>query len=132
MGDASMWGGMMRQIVVGGLGMAGFFSVGTAKSDTSTCSTTFTGTFEAIQTVIFQNRGCTSSFCHDASASGGLNLMPDVAYANLVNQPAQTVAGWFRVFPGQRDRSLLYQNTAAATLPDQFKAPLPPMPLGGA
>jgi hypothetical protein len=92
----------------------------------------FPSTFAAIQKVIFENRGCTESVCHGGPAgtgNGGLDLRPDVAYENLVNQPSQTVPGWFRVFPGQRDRSLLFVNVAAKTMPDEYTAPLRPMPL---
>ena len=100
-----------------------------AATDTS-CQKTFTSTFAAIQTVIFENHHCTDIACHSSVAKmGGLDLSTDVAYDNLLNQPSQTVAGWYRVFPGQRDRSLLFQNLAAKTLPDQFTAPLRPMPL---
>ena len=38
------------------------------------CSNNFPSTFAAIQKVIFESRGCTSAACHDASASGGLDL----------------------------------------------------------
>jgi hypothetical protein len=97
------------------------------------CEQNFPSTFAAIQKVIFEKRGCTNTICHGADANlavnGGLDLRPDVAYDNLVSQPAQTVPDWFRVFPGQRDRSLLFQNVAAKTIPDQFHAPLRPMPL---
>src|SRR5262245_49286915 len=83
----------------------------------------FPSTFAAIQKVIFENRGCTNQVCHGTDANlavnGGLDLRPDVAYDNLVNKPAESVPGWFRVFPGQRDRSLLFQNVAAKTLPDE-------------
>ena len=93
----------------------------------------FPSTFAAIQKVIFENRGCTNPVCHGAApdlvVNGGLDLRPDVAYDSLVSEPAQTVPGWFRVFPGQRDRSLLFQNVAAKTFPDEFDAPLRAMPL---
>ncbi len=121
-----------------GSGAALLAVAGTAPADTtSTCTTSFPSTFAAIQTVIFQNRHCTDAGCHDASAQGGLNLLPDVAYDNLVNQPVQTVTTnspegpWLRVFPGQRDRSLLFQNVAALTEPNLYTAPLRPMPQGG-
>ncbi len=98
--------------------------------DSSSCQNNFPSTFAAIQKVVLENRGCTNSVCHGAdAATGGLDLRPEVAYDNLVNQPSQTVPGWFRVFPGQRDRSLLFLNLAAKTLPAQFTAPLRPMPL---
>lgn len=92
----------------------------------------FSSTFEAIQKVIFEKRQCTDAVCHGgppSTANGGLDLRPDVAYDNLVSKPSQTVPGWFRVFPGQRDRSLLFVNVGAKTLPDEYSAPLRAMPL---
>jgi len=93
------------------------------------CQETFPSTFAAIQKVVFEKRGCTDAVCHGAARNGGLDLTPDAAYDSLVNQPSETVPGWFRVFPGQRDRSLLFLNLAAKTFPDDFKAPLRAMPL---
>src|SRR5262245_26090016 len=98
----------------------------------TTCENNFPSTFAAIQKVIFEKDGCTNVVCHGAdpgTGNGFLDLRPDNAYDDLVNKASQTVPGWFRVFPGERDRSLLYQNVAAKTLPDQFTAPLRPMPL---
>jgi hypothetical protein len=99
------------------------------------CDLRFDGTFELIEKVIFQDRGCTSSGCHDASAQGGLVLLPGVAYDNLIDQPVQSVSaeqfpGLLRVVPGRKDRSLLWLNVAAATRPDLWKAPKQPMPIG--
>lgn len=91
----------------------------------------FPSTFAAIQKVIFENRGCTSTICHgsapDLARNGNLDLRPDVAYDSL-RAASATVPGWTRVFPGQRDRSLLFQNLAAKTFPDDFSAPLRAMP----
>ena len=102
----------------------------------SGCDKQFDSTFALIQDAIFNNRGCTSGGCHNAAAAGGLNLSPDVAYDNLVDQPAQSVSdetfpGLRRIVPGNKQRSLLWLNLAAATLPEQWKAPLRPMPQGG-
>ncbi|HSP95961.1 MAG TPA: hypothetical protein VL049_01780 [Candidatus Dormibacteraeota bacterium] len=94
------------------------------------CSNDFPSTFAAIQKVIFEGRGCTSAACHDASASGGLNLTADVAFDNLVGKPSETVPGWTRVQVGEKDRSLLFINVAAKTTPETFTAPLRAMPLG--
>ena len=98
------------------------------------CDESFDSTFALIQKAIFERHGCTSSSCHDAAASGGLNLLPDVAYDNLVDAPVQSIAAkppLVRVYPAKKEHSLLWINLAAATLPDQWKAPLRPMPLGG-
>jgi len=94
------------------------------------CETTYSGTFEAIQALVFERYGCTAAVCHGSETTmGGLDLSPAVAHQNLFNQPSQTVTGRTRVFPGERTRSLLYLNLAAKTLPNQFTAPLRPMPL---
>lgn len=96
------------------------------------CDDDFPSTFAAIQKVIFENRGCTATICHgqagDLVKNGNLDLRPDVAHANLISKPSETVPGWMRIFPGQRDRSLLFQNLAAKTLPDDYEAPLRAMP----
>jgi hypothetical protein len=81
--------------------------------------------------VIFENRGCTSAFCHDSAASGGLDLTADNAYDELLERDAESVTGWLRVKPGRKDESLLYVNLAARTLPDAWTAPKQGMPLGG-
>jgi hypothetical protein len=105
-----------------------------APSTAEECEEHFDSTFEQIQTVIFERRGCTSAICHGASASGGLDLRPEVAYDNLVDQPPQSVSseqfpGLVRLLPARKDRSLLWLNLAAAVLPEQWEAPLRPMPL---
>jgi hypothetical protein len=99
------------------------------------CNAEFDSTFELIEKVIFHDRGCTSSGCHDQTAQGGLVLLPGVAYDNLIDQPVQSVSteqfpGLRRVLPGRKDRSLLWLNVAAATRPDLWKAPKQPMPIG--
>ncbi len=96
---------------------------------------TFDSTFELIQKAIFENRGCTAQACHGAAAAGGLDLSPDVAYDNLIEQPSLTVPdgtipGLKLVVPGQKDESLLFINLAAAAIPNQWQAPLRPMPIG--
>ena len=49
-----------------------------------TCDDDFESTFEAIQTVLFVNQGCTVSACHGSAAVGGLDLRADAAYAALL------------------------------------------------
>jgi hypothetical protein len=96
----------------------------------------FASTYDLIQKAIFENKGCTELACHGAVApGGGLVLTADVSYQNLVSQPAETVSdavvpGLRRVVPGQKDQSLLFLNLAAATLPEQWRAPLRAMPIG--
>ncbi len=99
------------------------------------CEKTFDNTYDLIQEAIFENNGCTAQACHGAAAAGGLDLSAGVSYENLVEQNAQTVVdgsipGLQRVVPGQKDQSLLFLNLAAATLPDQWDAPLRAMPIG--
>lgn len=96
------------------------------------CNAEFESTFALIQKAIFENHGCTSGGCHSGSfPAGGLDLSPDVAWENLVDQPSVTPPGFVRVVPGQKDESLLWLNLAAATLPGQWQAPLRAMPQGG-
>ncbi|MGB8328755.1 MAG: hypothetical protein WCE62_01410 [Polyangiales bacterium] len=71
-------------------------------------------TFAQVQQQIFEGRGCTASACHGESATGGLDLRPANAYANLINVPA-TSGEYVRVFPAEEDVSLLYQKVAAKT-----------------
>lgn len=89
----------------------------------------FDSTFELIQAAIFEAKGCTESICHGSGMEGGLDLRQDVAYDNLVDVEAQTVTGYSRVRAGRKDASLLWLNLAAKTLPEQYTAPLRPMPL---
>jgi len=99
------------------------------------CEKTFDSTYDLIQEAIFENKGCTADACHGSAGEGDLHLTADVSYESLVSQPVTTVIGspipgLRRVVPGQKDQSLLFLNLAAATLPDQWQAPLRPMPLG--
>lgn len=111
-----------------GLGLA------SGRAQAAPCEQTFDSTFALIQSAIFERRGCTSATCHDASASGGLNLTAPVAYDNLVDAPVQSIPprpNLRRVTPAKKEESLLWLNVAAGTLPEQWKAPLRVMPLGG-
>lgn len=94
------------------------------------CAGEFASTFEAIQKVIFERHSCADAVCHGSATAGGLDLREGVAYANLVDVPAQTVSGYRRVSAGRKESSLLWYNLAAGTFPDDWKAPLRPMPLG--
>ncbi|GIW45541.1 MAG: hypothetical protein KatS3mg077_2823 [Candidatus Binatia bacterium] len=88
----------------------------------------FASTWDVVQN-LFVRHGCTNDLCHGAGKAGGLDLRAPEAYANLVERDAQTVPGMKRVLPGLGTRSLLFLNLAAKTLPDQYRAPLRPMPL---
>ena len=93
----------------------------------------FRSTFEAIQKQIFERRGCTSTICHGGPPfQAGLDLRPEVAYANLFEVPS-TEVDMNLVTPGARDRSYLFMKLAAATDPSQlngFQIVNAPMPNG--
>ncbi len=100
------------------------------------CDTTFGSTFEAIQKVIFEGRGCVSQACHGAAESGGLRLTADVSYDELIDVDPETVSpdlifGLKRLAPSKKGQSLLWLNLAGAVFPEQWHAPLRAMPIGG-
>ena len=78
------------------------------------CGGTVTSTWGAIQTM-FERHGCTEAICHGSAESGGLDLRPDVAYAELVGAPATEFPGQLRVLVGDKDASLLWRKLAART-----------------
>jgi cysteine-rich repeat protein len=82
----------------------------------SACLGPFASTWEAIQQIVFARRGCTEAACHGASAQGGLDLSPTVAYANLIHVPAQGESSQHRVFPGSQDTSFLWRKLAKSTI----------------
>ena len=43
----------------------------------------FDGTYDAIQTVIFERNGCTQDICHGSAQVGGLDLRRDASYDAL-------------------------------------------------
>jgi hypothetical protein len=81
------------------------------------CAENFDSTFAAIQTVIFEREGCTADACHGSARSGGLDLRPDVAYANLLEVPS-TASEHPRLQPGEPGESFLYLKLLAATSPE--------------
>jgi cysteine-rich repeat protein len=91
----------------------------------------FPTTYDLIQRAIFDNHGCSTDACHGSARSGGLDLRAGASYESLIDVPAETTPGqdFKRVEPGDKDKSLLWINLAAATLPGQYTAPLRPMPL---
>jgi hypothetical protein len=92
---------------------------------------TFDGAFGAIQKVIFEGHGCTAGMCHGEAKSGGLDLRPDAAYANLVDAPSSN-SSHARVQPGTAVESFLYQKLRAATEPGSVEINGSPMPVGAA
>jgi hypothetical protein len=96
------------------------------------CTDSFDTTFEAIQTVVFERRGCTNDLCHGSAASGGLDLRADVAWQNLFDVPS-TGSPYRRVVPGLANFSYLYLKLLAATqdtLPGGVTISGSPMPSG--
>jgi hypothetical protein len=89
----------------------------------------YDGTFEAIQAIVFERHGCTQDVCHGASVSGGLDLRTGAAYASLVEAPS-SANRFFRVTPGDNDRSFLWLKLAAKTLPGTVDGVGTPMPSG--
>ena len=66
----------------------------------------FDSTYEAIQSVIFDNPvyECTNAACHGTAASGDLDLRPNASFAELVGVPGNF--NQIRVVPGAPDESL--------------------------
>lgn len=97
------------------------------------CDDSFDGAFDAIQTVVFERRGCTTDVCHGDGAAGGLDLRADVSYDNLVRADS-TGSALRRVEPTKVKESYLFQKLAAATDPSFVTIEVggSPMPLSGA
>jgi len=106
----------------------------TPTPDGNQCGT-FNSTFEAIQKVVFEKRGCTSTLCHGTAnfPQGELNLLPDVAFSNIF-EVKSFESELPRIQPGDKDRSYLWLKLAAATDPSQlppgFTISGAPMPNG--
>lgn len=104
-----------------------------AASNCTGATTPFSSTFQAIQNVIFEKHGCTTSVCHGSTAQGGLNLSPNVAYQNLI-EVQSTESEFKRVEPGDQNRSFLWLKLAASTdpskLPPGVQVAGAPMPNG--
>jgi hypothetical protein len=86
--------------------------------DGDTDCSAFNGSFERIQSVIFEGYNCTNSACHGGgAAAGGLDLDPAVAYENLyrVLSTANLTEPMQRIYPGEQANSFLFQKLAAAT-----------------
>jgi cysteine-rich repeat protein len=79
---------------------------------------TFESTFAAIQELVFEPYGCTNAVCHGKEAGeGGLSLLPDRAYENLLAVPSEG-STYNRVEPGSPRSSSLYLKLLKATDPD--------------
>ncbi len=85
----------------------------------------FEGSFERIQSIIFDGYNCTNSACHAGdNPAGQLNLGDDVAYQNLfrVEAAANLAEPRQLIYPGEQALSFLYAKLDAGThgtaLPD--------------
>lgn len=98
------------------------------------CDESFDSTFELIQKAIFERNGCTSVTCHTGAVpAGGLDLTAEAAYDELVDAAVESIAApetMRRVVPAKKEESLLWLNVAAASQPEDWRAPLRPMPIG--
>jgi hypothetical protein len=88
----------------------------TVKPGGCACDALVASTWAGVQS-IFEQHGCTAEACHgSAPGEGGLDLRPDVAFANLVGVPSTADEEIPRVLPGDKDGSLLWQKLAVRTL----------------
>ncbi len=92
------------------------------------CDETFDSTYDAIQSAIFEGKGCTAEACHGGASAGGLDLRAEVSYGNLFDTPS-TASSLSRVHPGAKDRSFLWLKLLAAT-DESIEIAGSPMPLG--
>ncbi len=105
-----------------------------ALDPTSSC-TQFEGSFERIQSIIFDGYNCTNSACHGGGDAGNLDLSANVAYQNLfrVDASSNLTEATQLVYPGEQGLSFLFHKLAAGTegtaLPDGGGQA---MPFGGA
>ena len=96
---------------------------------TKVAPTVYSSTWEGVQ-AIFERNGCTSPVCHGASpGQGDLNLLPDVAYEQLVNRYSE-LGGKLLVQLGSRQDSFLWEKLAAATEGYDLDGRGTPMPSG--
>jgi cysteine-rich repeat protein len=86
-------------------------------------------TWAGVQANVFTRAGCLS--CHDADRSGGLDLRPDVAWANLVGVPSGTLPNVALVVPGDVEGSVLWRKIAKGTFGGDDDLAGGGMPLSG-
>jgi hypothetical protein len=104
---------------------------GTAQGTDEAGCATFSSSFEAIQKIIFEKRGCTADACHGQAKVGGLDLRADVAWENLVDARSSN-SKLSRVQPGTAIDSFLYLKLLAASEPGSVQIAGSPMPVGAA
>ena len=97
------------------------------------CATgeSFASTYDAVQKIIFERRGCTAEACHGSAKQGGLQLTAGVSYDNVYEVTAQS-SSLHLIEPGDEERSYLWLKLAAATRPGQYQIAGSPMPNGQA
>jgi hypothetical protein len=116
------------------IGEAGASGIGTpGSSDAATpdddCRGSFASSFDAIQQVIFEGKGCTAKACHGEAKVGGLDLRRDMAWFSTVDVPSSNSA-LARIKPGYATESFLYLKLQAATVPGSVQVGGSPMPVG--
>lgn len=84
---------------------------GTPGAENQDCPTVSFATVDAIFTA-----NCATSGCHDASASGGMDLVTAGAWLEIVNVPSEDVSTMDRVEPGDTDNSYLYRKIKGTQL----------------
>lgn len=88
--------------------------------------------FAAIQTVIFNGKGCSSGGCHSGnSPAGGMNLTDGRSFSSIINVTARSGGGLKRILPGNANSSYLYRKVSAKTNPGSFTISGSPMPRVG-
>lgn len=113
-----------------GCGTTATEDTGLGTIDPRTGCLTFESTFDAIQTLVFDQQGCSADACHGAAMSGNLDLRVGSSYAGLVEAAAIGSARNL-VEPGQPDESYLFFKLAAATDPSLgYPIAGSPMPSG--
>ncbi|HEY6131367.1 MAG TPA: hypothetical protein VIV27_05075 [Halioglobus sp.] len=90
---------------------------------------TFDSTFEAIQSVVFEQAGCANSICHGVAKQGGLDLTPLHAYDSLMNISQGSTLPL--VNPRNPSLSYLYHKLSAKTFPGSYSIAGSPMPSAG-
>jgi hypothetical protein len=108
----------------GGLGAADAAAVPGAA-----CRSGFASSFDAVQVVIFEGRGCTAKACHGEGKVGGLDLRREVAWSSLVDARSANSA-FPRIKPGSAAESFLFLKLQAATEPGRVQVAGSPMPVG--
>jgi hypothetical protein len=118
----------------GGCGGASRGESGSSSADAGTgapaaCGLQFASSFEAIQEVIFDGRGCTAKACHSEAKVGALDLRRGAALSNLVDVRSAN-SNLARVKAGAPSESFLYLKLQAASEPGSVQVGGSPMPIG--